>query len=218
MEFRDFYVAIFSKLKLYRDPVERAQFTNSLIEKYVNEVTSTEAAKQLVKCQKGCSACCHTQVSVNSDEAQLLATRILEDGIKIDLDKLEKQALVKNDGLVWFKLDYSDRGCVFLNEQGACRVYTDRPAVCRTNNVISDPRTCDTSDGAHHSIRLLKTDLADMVTIAAYNASQEGGVLPYMLVKTLSEMNAKKFSKSSKKNYKKYGFKKLKELFNDSMM
>lgn len=172
----------------------------------------------MVKCTKGCSACCHTQVSINSDEAHLLAARILEDGIRIDLARLELQASVKNDSLKWFQLNFASRACIFLNEQGACRVYSDRPAVCRTNNVISSPIQCDTSNGAEHSIRLLKTDFADMATIAAYNASEEGGALAYLLAKTLLKIDNKKLSKSSKKNYKKYGFRKLKELFNDAMM
>ncbi len=207
-----------TKIQRYKDPVERAQFSNSLVDQYVSEITTEEETAKLISCRKGCSACCHTQVSVNSDEAQLLVTRLLEDGVKIDMERLEKQAKVMNDNVDWLKLAYQDRGCIFLDDKGACRVYSDRPSVCRTNNVVSNPSLCDTSSGAYQKIRLLKTSKADLVTIAAYNASSEGGVMAYMLVKTFNSLANQKLSKSMKKNFKKYGFKRLKELFNDSMM
>jgi Fe-S-cluster containining protein len=124
-------------------------------------------------------------VSVNKDEAKLLAHRVIEDNIELDLKKLYIQGNVENSAKQWFKLPYELRGCVFLNKNGECRIYDDRPSVCRTNNVLSDPRMCDTSDGVEKPIRLLNTDKADLAIIASYQQAGEAGTLPYMLWKEL---------------------------------
>ncbi|MFG1499895.1 YkgJ family cysteine cluster protein [Halobacteriovorax sp. XZX-3] len=167
----------------------------------------------MISCRKGCSACCHTQVSVNKDEAELLASRILEDGIRVDVELLAIQYAAGNDSAAWFSIPYKQRGCVFLDDKGTCRVYSDRPSVCRTNYVISDAKHCDTSNGEFATIRILKTSKADFVTMAAFNLSSQGGALPQMLVESLNKLGEQKLSKSMKKNFKKNSFKRLKELF-----
>lgn len=99
------------------------------------------------------------------------------------------QANVENDAKKWFEIPYELRGCVFLDEKGACSIYEDRPSVCRTNNVLSSPKLCETKDGKEKAIRLLNTEKADMAMIAGYEASGEAGTLPTMLWKALHTYN-----------------------------
>ncbi|MFG1484774.1 YkgJ family cysteine cluster protein [Halobacteriovorax sp. RZ-1] len=212
------YLALYNRLQKRANPVERAQLSHELVDQFTNEAKSDPTAESMISCRKGCSACCHTQVSVNQDEAELLATRILEDGIRIDIDSLATQFAAGNDSAAWFAIPYEQRGCVFLDDKGACRVYSDRPSVCRSNYVVSDARHCDTSNGEYKTIRILKTSKADFVTMAAFNLSSKGGALPLMLVESLNKLGEQKLSKSMKKNFKKNSFKRLKELFISSAM
>lgn len=129
-----------------------------------------------------------------------------------------KQSLKKDSSEAWFEQEFQERGCVFLDDKGSCQVYFDRPSVCRTNYAVSDPSACDTSNGHYQSIRLLKTKKPELITMAAFNLSGEGGSLPYMLVQAINRIAQDKLSKSTKKNFKRIGLKQLKNLFNDPLM
>lgn len=154
------------------------------VQTYVDEVVEGLDHPELIQCRKGCSACCYTQVSVTEEEAELLAKKV-ESGISIDKLKLYNQSQAQNNAEKWYQMDHSKRGCVFLDENENCRVYEDRPAVCRTNFALSDPKFCDTSDGVERPQRLLLTVKADLVVAVAYSESRSAGALPYMLDKAL---------------------------------
>lgn len=120
----------------------------------------------------------------------MLADRVINDQIGIDLRKLYIQGDVENNARGWFDLPYEMRRCVFLDEEGMCKVYEDRPSVCRTNNAFNDPVDCDTSDGVEKPLRLLNTDKADIAMIASYEVAGEGGTLPLLLWKALEQYRA----------------------------
>lgn len=68
-----------------------------------------------LNCKKGCSACCVDGLTVFEIEAENIRQNHAE--------------LLKND-------EPHKRGmCVFLNAEGACRIYEDRPYVCRTQGL-----------------------------------------------------------------------------------
>ncbi|MCO4794193.1 MAG: YkgJ family cysteine cluster protein [Bacteriovoracaceae bacterium] len=167
------------------------------IDQSIKTLFLDSAVKDNVKCGKGCSFCCHTQVSVTRDEAELLSQRII-DGLDIDLEKLYLQSKSENKASEWYKLDHEARGCVFLDESGECKVYDDRPAVCRTNNVISEPVNCSTEDGQERPVRLLNTYASDMITMAFFINSKENGALPYLLFKTLEKRIDRKHNELTK--------------------
>ncbi len=173
-------------LKGMSNPIKRARFTHEAVDKSLQELFTNPVVNNYVSCKKGCSGCCYTQVSVTRDEAALLShvahTKLKH---KIDIDRLEKQARAGDNAKDWYKLPYADRRCVFLDSKNECQVYDDRPAVCRSNNVLSPPILCDTRDGIEHPLRLLKTEAADMAIAAAFMNSQETGALPFMLWKML---------------------------------
>ncbi len=174
---------VLKKLNKNHDPVKRARYVHRLIDELNEHIFNDESIKALSPCTSGCSACCHTQVSITSDEADLLASRIHE-GIEINLDSLHVQMAAKNSTSAWNALSFKERQCVFLNSKWECSVYEDRPSVCRTNAVIGNPSQCDTTNGVQPQ-RLIKTPEADLAIYASYLHAPDGGTLPYMLAKSL---------------------------------
>jgi Fe-S-cluster containining protein len=174
---------VLKKLNKNHDPIKRARYMHRLIDELNEYIFNDENIKALSPCTSGCSACCHTQVSVTKDEAELLASRVNE-GIEINLDTLYVQMAANNSSSAWNALSFKERQCIFLNPKGECSVYVDRPGVCRTNAVIGDSSQCDTTNGVQLQ-RLIKTPEADLAIYASYLHAPEAGNLPYMVAKSL---------------------------------
>jgi len=153
----------------------------------MEEIFENLVARNEISCTKGCSYCCHTQVSVTQDEAELLATNALRIG-DIDVQNLYIQAQTKNFHEDWNLLDYDQRRCIFLDDNDLCLAYVDRPSVCRTNYSFSEPEQCSTENGASRPMQILRTEKAD---VAAFDESNENGALPYMLWKALLKLQEK---------------------------
>lgn len=163
-------------LQKLHTPDKRTELIHSMINEFNAEVFSHPLVQKFSPCKKGCDGCCHTQVSVTEDEAIILA-RHIENGLPIDLDRLNKQMATKNNSEEFFKLKYADRRCIFLDQDGSCRVYADRPSVCRTNAVLGSADQCDTSLKLQ-PLRLVKTPHSDMIIYAQYLYSNKNGSLP----------------------------------------
>jgi Fe-S-cluster containining protein len=177
---------VLKRLKKISSPVKRARFLHKEVNKKLSSLFQDETVKKHVSCRKGCSACCHTQVSVTDDEAILLA-RAVENGLKIDMEKLKKQASVSKSASTWYSIPFQDRACIFLDENKECSVYNDRPSVCRTNHVVGDPKDCSTDDGQVRSVQLLNTFEADMAIMAGFGSCKKNGALPNMLFDLLNK-------------------------------
>jgi Fe-S-cluster containining protein len=177
---------IIKHLKKIASPLERARFIHNVVDDYNSEVFKHPMVLQLSPCKKGCSACCHTQVSITADEAELLVSCIHE-GVKIDYSALQNQMKAANSSKDFYKLSYNDRKCVFLGPENSCLVYLDRPSVCRTNMVMGDALQCSTKEGeqSFKEHRLVKTQQADMALMGAFLESHESGNLSYMLGRIL---------------------------------
>lgn len=188
-EFLSITQTVISHLNKIKSSLERARFVHNMVDEYNKEVFSHPLLKQFVPCKSGCTGCCHTQVSVTDDEADLLAHNIAN-GVEIDYRRLLIQADAGNDSNAFFNIPYKDRKCVFLDANGACKVYKDRPSVCRTNAVVGEATQCDTSSGPQGPIRLVKTPKADMTIVGSFSVAETSGTLPLMLSKVLKEKNA----------------------------
>lgn len=188
---------IIKKLKALNSPIERARLAHRETQKYINEIIQNPIVKKYMSCKKGCTACCYSQVAVTSDEAILLAD-LVKKGVKIDYERLKKQADQGNNYRDWYNLNYKDRSCVFLSDKGACQIYDDRPLVCRTNMVLSDPQLCDTKDGKLKPIRLIDTDKPNMIIIGAYEVADSSGTLAKLLFETLNQQ--KRIQRKPKKS------------------
>lgn len=191
-------------LKKIISPLERARFLHHVVDDYNREVFAHPLVQKLSPCKAGCSACCHTQVSITEDEAELLASRI-EEGLKIDYSQLNLQMQAGNSSDEFYKLSFDERKCLFLNSDNKCQVYSDRPSVCRTNAVLGEASQCSTKEGLSpkQELRLVKTSEADMAIMASFLTSRESGTLALMVGKILgknTKVSPAKKLKASKKS------------------
>ncbi len=175
-------------LSLSRIPcgASRALASHQEIDTFIAEALKNPVAEKNLKCKRSCTFCCHTQVSVTQDEVELLIHEVKQKGIKLDLERLKLQSLVSEYSKDFYRLDYEDRKCVFLNDQGECGIYEHRPAVCRINYSFSEPIQCSTEDGIEKTQRLLRIDKADLVIMAAFKLSKRVGSLPRLLWEQLN--------------------------------
>ena len=74
-----------------------------------------------MRCNSGCSHCCHVRLSVTSVEAQAIRDEVLR------WDPIQRDALVANAAAA-----PPDR-CAALDPNGRCLVYAVRPIVCRSH-------------------------------------------------------------------------------------
>lgn len=185
--FKQLFKATKKKLRLLGSPLKRANLIHKLVDLEVSELFVDPVVKENVSCGKSCTACCHTQVSVTGDEANLLANEILT-GAEVDLDRLQNLATAENDAHSFYLKDYDQRACPFLKDDGLCSVYESRPTVCRTNHVVSDPIACETKGGVELPVRLLNTYRADMIAMAAFINGKENGALAFMVWNTLKRL------------------------------
>lgn len=174
---------VLQKLKNISSPLKRARFIHQMVSEFNEEVFTHPLVRQLSPCRGGCTHCCHSEVSITKDEALLLVNHIQEGGVEIDHASLEVQG---DAGEKFMNLSYAQRKCVFLDETGLCKVYDDRPSVCRTNAVIGTPDQCDTSESIQ-PLRLILTQKADMTIYASFLFSEESGTLPQLVSRHLSK-------------------------------
>ena len=189
---------VIDHLQRISSPQERARFVHHIVDDYNREVFAHPIVQKFLPCKVGCAGCCHTQVGVTCDEAELLAERINE-GVKIDYALLQKQIKAGNNPEDFYLLSYENRKCVFLGSDDKCQVYNDRPSVCRTNAVLGEASQCypyeNESDA--QTLRLVKTEQADMAIMGSFFMSKESGTLANMLGKILQKSIVSSGSKIS---------------------
>jgi Fe-S-cluster containining protein len=178
--FSGIFRRVFSSLQKIQNANERVKFVHQEIDRYINQKFQDPAVSNNVSCKEGCAMCCHTQVSVTDDEAEVLASKVIQligSGAKIDISRLRHQADTQEDDKLWYKQSFQDRKCVFLDDKNTCMVYEDRPSVCRSHHVVGDPEQCTTKGGAVKAQQVLITHEANMVTMAAFMIGSTNGAL-----------------------------------------
>lgn len=121
----------------------RARWTHKFLQDLIDREKKAKAEQfSQVPCKTGCSGCCHQQIEINGDEAKLLAS-LVDNGLKVDMEKLERQAKTAYGHLEWWRQPQADKACIFLDQgTGQCRVYANRPLVCRKYYVFTEPARC----------------------------------------------------------------------------
>lgn len=140
-------------------PLARA-ITELMVEE---SIEATRQAGQTVSCKKGCSACCHQLIPVSETEARHLAklielmqperreaVRAKAAAGQAKLAELGQLDALKNpppwpDGTNYQPLmDYvhAKIACQFLDDDGSCSIYAERPLVCREFLVTSPAEDC----------------------------------------------------------------------------
>lgn len=84
-----------------------------VVDELAKPVATAHAAR--LACRKGCSGCCSDGLTVFAIEAELIASRHAD--------------LLAND------TPHEEGACAFLDASGSCRVYAERPYVCRTQGL-----------------------------------------------------------------------------------
>ena len=121
-------------------PAQTARRLHEAADMRIEEASQTELAQQIT-CRKGCAHCCHINVSVTPEEADLLLEVGLAKGLSIDPKRLLKQIHWKDED--WLQQPRADARCVFLGDDNTCQVYEDRPLSCRKYFVVTEPELCN---------------------------------------------------------------------------
>ena len=106
----------------------------------------------------------------------------------VDLERLQLLAQRERQGFEWKKGLVPENRCVFLGDDGACRVYNSRPSACRKLSVISPPTECASEKGVPLP-RIIP--MAEILISATLNlADNEFASLPKMLMQALAKKNS----------------------------
>lgn len=113
-----------------------------------------------VACKKGCSSCCHMNVSVTRSEADRIAKTVGTSAAILDA------ALHHDPG------EFAGVPCPFLDERGACSVYADRPLACRKHSsFFADENPCHPSLMNYIAVPMVSFSGLDNALMAASGAS-----------------------------------------------
>ncbi len=147
----------------------------------MNEALMTVAHVK-VSCASGCAGCCHLEVEITEDEAELLACAV-QKGVPFDAERLSLQAKRSTNAPEWNTGAVSENRCVFLSEHNLCRVYEHRPLACRKLLVTSPKENCTLSQQSVHPVPVLEAELLLSAVLSLSNTKK--GHLAAMLQNAL---------------------------------
>jgi Fe-S-cluster containining protein len=142
-----------------------AASAHSAMDEVLQRDRGKDPASGEIRCRKGCSHCCHGPVEIWPQEAALLVKAAREAGIELDRARLERQGRQSIES--WRGQGGADTACVFLGDDGACRVYESRPNACRKLLVVSDPALCDAKNRSLERVERWLSWEAEMLETAA---------------------------------------------------
>jgi Fe-S-cluster containining protein len=136
----------------------RAAFVNSRVSADMRESEKVHAANgRSVSCKAGCSACCHIQVSVTSEDAENILETVIAAQVPVSASRLSAQLALERehgeDSAEMQRIPFTQRACIFLQNDGMCGVYVVRPPRCRAYAVVSPAEDCDTSENFNALVR-----------------------------------------------------------------
>lgn len=105
---------------------------------YVEEGLRKAKLFEKATCNKGCSFCCHDTIYGSQIEIEVIKSILKELKIKPDRKRSKIQNSKAPDKLTW-----QEKACVYLAEDGTCRIYQFRPIVCRTHNNVGPMDDCN---------------------------------------------------------------------------
>lgn len=166
-----------------RDAPSVAREVHIAIDNVLERDRKKSAASGDIKCRKGCSYCCHEPVDIWPHEAALLVEIARESGMELDKARLERQSQRTVDN--WRQQPAADTACVFLGDDGACRVYEFRPNACRKLLVVTDPELCNGENHPPDSVGRWFSWEAEMLESAAQEVFG-AALMPRSLLAVLS--------------------------------
>lgn len=160
-------------------PERVAVTVHEVVDERLQHMLATSMHGPDVKCRKGCAACCHLNVDIFPQEAQLLRMVAADEGIVIDEARLARQA--SKDDSTWRELSPEDRRCVFLGGDLSCKVYEHRPGACRKYLAKTDPDLCDMVKHPGGKVGIVFSVEAEIVHSAAMTAYGAGNMAAMLL-------------------------------------
>ncbi len=113
-----------------------------------------------VACKRGCSSCCHMNVSVTQSEADRLASAVGRSAAILTVSPRHDPE------------EFTGVPCPFLDAQGACSVYADRPLACRKHSsFFLNDSTCHPSVMHRIEVPMVSFSGLDSALMAASGAS-----------------------------------------------
>jgi len=172
------YAGEWQRIRFTYGPSVAYTMHGMLDERIAHLLTTAPRAKD-VQCRKGCAACCHLNVDITPQEAELLVAWMREQGIEIDRQRLERQA--EKTGATWNDLSHEDQRCVFLGEDRNCTVYEHRPGACRKYLVVTPPKFCDSQKYPGHDVGILFDIEAELMHAAAQKTYGMAGLAAQLI-------------------------------------
>ena len=120
---------------------EAAHHVHITMDQVLERDRSKDQSSRAITCGRGCDHCCKVPVEIFPHEAALLLRTARAAGIALDRSLLERQSRYGIE--TWNTQPAADKACVFLGEDGACKVYAFRPNACRKLFVVTEPDLCD---------------------------------------------------------------------------
>ncbi len=179
------YIEAYKKMLVELKPEQVAHSFHCEIDKAIKKDMKKDKNYKKISCTKGCSYCCKIDLAINEEEAIILLMYIKDLKLKLDWDKVTRQAKVEGDN--WQDLALKDRSCIFLNKKGECKVYKFRPGACRKYFVVSDPEQCN-MEGKYTEVKRFGPVMSEIIFSAMLNGSPTE-TLPRQLLKMKESQN-----------------------------
>jgi len=172
----DHYIEEYKRALKYEEPQNVACGFYGLVDEKLKE----QSVSDFASCKKSCNFCCRIAVNISKEEAYLLRNEFKD----IVNEKQSQLAIQKSCKTAedWNKLSYKDKACIFLGDDGACRVYQYRPISCRKYHVASPAERCDNEINPEGIVAGLVHDEVEIIASAIINVS-EVKLLPEMILK-----------------------------------
>ena len=168
----------------HQDPPTVAREAHVAIDEVLERDRKKSALSDDIQCRKGCAHCCRVPVEIWPHEAALLVEAARAAGLELDEARLERQSQHTLD--TWQRQPAPDTACVFLGNDGACKVYASRPNACRKLLVLTDPHLCDASKHAPDSVERWFSWEAEILESAALEVFG-AGLMPRLLLAELAK-------------------------------
>jgi Fe-S-cluster containining protein len=167
-EFKKYYTNYFTQLD--KDII----FVKENIENFqviLDEIDTRTAAylekfpeyKERIYCKKGCSFCCHQVIPVNEHEVNHIISNYHDKVDQLDLVALEKQITATMENVKETRT-FDEMKCAFLNDDGACTIYEQRPTICRAFSMLDKNEGCNVFNETNDGLGLVATEASSLMT------------------------------------------------------
>lgn len=158
---------------------ERIKEARNLVDMTVKRELKDKVNRKIT-CKRGCSECCRMYVCTVESEAEDLYDYIKENSIAVAWDRAKKQRGLGEDGYYTNKLGEVNK-CMFLSDEGTCKVYPLRPLACRLQFVVSPKSSCSMVNPENVLKVFLPDSEAIIMAVLNLESDSRGSLADHML-------------------------------------